>query len=578
MPLPALKPYWQTTDRRTLRFYHGDALAVARRLPTGSVHCMVTSPPYWGLRDYGTGSWEGGDSTCDHKAPLGGGTVKGTSLVGTGNREGYSADGQYRSNCKKCGARRIDQQLGSEPTVQEYVDKLVAIFRELRRVLRDDGTLWLNLGDTYATKPQGRSEEYLGRTGGNEGLHARYARTHERVGDGGLPPGNLVGVPWRVAFALQEDGWVLRQDIIYAKPSPMPESVTNRCTKAHEYIFLLTKGRDYFYDAEAIKEESLGTANRGTFRGGGVYTNNRSYNNSGDDGPVSTDKGVPKEISQNRNKRSVWTVSHGGGYQGAHFATYPPALIEPCILAGTSEHGCCPRCGASWERVVGKARTTTRPGKDSKVYKIGMHDLRGGRHQNKGSLKPPVKVSNRLDGDITGNRDPERHVTDTRTLGWYPGCKCYGLPPLPKEPKPTIFKDDSHTHHKTPPGGSTPKPHKGFGGSKHERVPAPDDGSSPEYKVWISEVVKLCAAANKVWDPNDDGEGEGAVPCVVLDPFLGSGTTALVCLDKGRACWGIDLSKEYLDRHAVERCRGNLLSRPLLANLASPRPQGVPAP
>jgi hypothetical protein len=123
MPLPTLRPYWQTTDRRTLRFYHGDALAVARRLPTGSVHCMVTSPPYWGLRDYGTGSWEGGDSTCDHKAPLGGGTVKGTSLVGTGNREGYSADGQYRSNCKKCGARRIDQQLGSEPTVQEYVDR-----------------------------------------------------------------------------------------------------------------------------------------------------------------------------------------------------------------------------------------------------------------------------------------------------------------------------------------------------------------------------------------------------------------------------------------------------------------------
>jgi DNA modification methylase len=568
MPLPTLRPYWQTTDRRTLRFYHGDALAVARRLPTGSVHCMVTSPPYWGLRDYGTGSWEGGDSTCDHKAPLGGGTVKGTSLVGTGNREGYSADGQYRSNCKKCGARRIDQQLGSEPTVQEYVDKLVAIFRELRRVLRDNGTLWLNLGDTYATKPQGRSEEYLGRTGGNEGLHARYARTHERVGDGGLPPGNLVGVPWRVAFALQEDGWVLRQDIIYSKPSPMPESVTNRCTKAHEYIFLLTKGRDYFYDNETIKEPYARiwdpVTNGGNLSTTGVHKHKDEFKERGG-----------KEVvpGSGANKRSVWTVSHGGGYQGAHFATYPPALIEPCILAGTSEHGCCPGCGASWERVIGKARTTTRPGKDSKVY--GSSGETGGLYQ------PPGQAPHsnaRLAGEVTGNRDPARHVTDTRTLGWYPGCKCYGLPPLPKEPRPSVFKDDSHTHHKTPPGGSTPKPHKGFGGSKHERVPAPDEGSSPEYKVWVSEVVKLCAAANKVWDPDDDGEGEGAVPCVVLDPFLGSGTTALVCLDKGRACWGIDLSKEYLDRHAVERCRGNLLSRPLLADLASPRPQGVPTP
>lgn len=514
MPLPALKAYWQTTDRRTLRFYYGDALAVASKLPTGSVHCMVTSPPYWGLRDYGTGTWEGGNNhECNHTPDnewierrfFNHSTLR---KDGGRNRDGGLHTSQLDSaravwmkesggKCRNCGARRVDQQLGSEPTVQEYVDKLVAIFRELRRVLRDDGTAFLNLGDTY-------------------------------IGDG-----NIAGVPWRVAFALQEDGWVLRQDIIYSKPSPMPESVTNRCTKAHEYIFLLTKGRDYFYDAEAIKEAATQAPQKRntelTYGRRGVP--GRADNN----GLIEPRDQFAIDSDGTRNKRSVWTVSHGGGYQGAHFATYPPALIEPCILAGTSEHGCCPRCGASWERVVGKARTTTRPGKDTKV-------------------RPGGGV--RLDGEVTGNRDPERHVTDTRTLGWRPGCKCYGLELI---------------------GDPPPEPNKGPKETEAD-FQARHASWRAKQTEWESQWKALKPAYDRAWDPDDDGEGEGAVPCVVLDPFLGSGTTALVCLDKGRACWGIDLSKEYLDQHAIERCRGNLLSRPLLAKLAGPRPQGVPTP
>jgi DNA modification methylase len=537
MPLPTLKPYWQTTDRRTLRFYHGDALAVASKLPTGSVHCMVTSPPYWGLRDYGTGSWEGGDSSCDHVAKVGPARSESSTLKNDGRLNFGSRDYEnnrvnyFHSKCKKCGARRVDQQLGSEPTVQEYVDKLVAIFRELRRVLRDNGTLWLNLGDTY-----GGGGNIIGEgvySGEARRLNMREQYSKMKGATTGLPAGNLVGVPWRVAFALQEDGWVLRQDIIWGKMSPMPESVTNRCTKAHEYIFLLTKGRDYFYDAEAIKERAFQPG--GEAKTAGRQSKQEELGRSVHSGTLGTNYGPDC-----RNKRSVWTVSHGGGYQGAHFATYPPALIEPCILAGTSEHGCCPRCGASWERVVGRARMPTRPGVDSKVNKWNEDNASSAALSNK----------------ALGNRDPQRHVSDTRSLGWRPGCKCYGLELI---------------------GDPPPEPNKG----PKENEPdfqARYASWRTKQTEWESRWKALKPAYDRAWDPDDDGEGEGAVPCVVLDPFIGSGTTALVCLDKGRVCWGIDLSKEYLDQHAVERCRGNLLTRPLLAKLAGPRPQGVPTP
>jgi DNA modification methylase len=332
------EPYWQSRGSRH-RVYLGDVLTVLRTLPENSVHCVVTSPPYWGLRDYGTATWEGGEAECDHKAPPSGGMTKGSGLVGTGNRGGFSVDGQFRSTCGKCGARRIDSQLGLEPTPEAYVANMVAVFREVRRVLREDGTCWLNLGDSYAAGGSGGSST-KSTLQGYTGPDCKQARMVQEPTQRKAPPGlkakDIVGIPWRVAFALQADGWWLRQDIIWHKPNPMPESVTDRCTKAHEYVFLLTKSARYFYDAEAVKEKGVLDAGM-----------KRNFMANPDRNEKDGRKGV--EVDGTRNKRSVWTVATNP-YSGAHFATFPPALITPMILAGTSQEGCCRACGSHWER------------------------------------------------------------------------------------------------------------------------------------------------------------------------------------------------------------------------------------
>ncbi len=305
-----------------LTVYLGDCRQVMAELPAESVHCVVTSPPYWGLRDYGTATWEGGDEACDH---LAGPLVSAKSGLRNDGREHVGPyDGEkavtagmpHRDTCRKCGARRIDAQLGLEPTPEAYVESMVAAFREVKRVLRADGTVWLNLGDSYATKPQGHSAEWLERTGGNMGLNSRNRTTHHETQ---LPPGlaakQLVGIPWRVAFALQADGWYLRSDIIWSKPNPMPESVTDRPTKAHEYLFLLSKSPRYYFDADAVRERQ-----------------GNDMNPAG------------------RNLRSVWTIATAP-YPGAHFATFPPKLIEPCIKAG------CPELGTVLDPFAGSGTT-----------------------------------------------------------------------------------------------------------------------------------------------------------------------------------------------------------------------------
>ena len=228
----------------------GDCIESMAGLDPESVHCCITSPPYWGLRDY-----------------------------------------------------RVDGQIGLEETPDEYVSKMVDVFRAVRRVLRDNGTLWLNLGDSYAG-----------------------------TGTNGLKTKDLVGIPWRVAFALQADGWYLRQDIIWHKPNPMPESVKDRCTKAHEYVFLLSKSAKYYYDHEAIKETAVGG------RPGNKTHKGKTAYEQGDE-KMRTKAGLTKiGAVTKRNKRSVWTVSPRP-FVDAHFAVFPPALIEPCILAGCPEGG-----------------------------------------------------------------------------------------------------------------------------------------------------------------------------------------------------------------------------------------------
>jgi site-specific DNA-methyltransferase (adenine-specific) len=304
----------------------GDCVESMKSLPDESIQTCITSPPYFGLRDYGTATWEGGDINCDHieKFQKHGGERS--------NRDQTSQIFQAQKVCKKCGAVRVDKQIGLEETPDSYVQKLVEVFREVRRVLRDDGTLWLNLGDSYNNATSGGN----GATGGRD--KSTLSSKMPPIGttpvkkniDPLLKPKDLIGIPWRVAFALQADGWYLRQDIIWHKPNPMPESVTDRCTKAHEYIFLLSKSQKYYYDNEAIKEPSS------KFEKEGPRPKTQPNGLRADDAKKLG--GFQMQVTETRNRRSVWTVPTKP-FKGAHFATFPPDLIEPCVLAGSPENG-----------------------------------------------------------------------------------------------------------------------------------------------------------------------------------------------------------------------------------------------
>jgi DNA modification methylase len=300
----------------------GDVLERLLELPGESAQCVVTSPPYWGLRDYGTATWEGGEAGCDHAPERRGGRfaspVSEKQAINTGSGSASMRD------CP-CGARRIDAQLGLEPTPEEYVAKMVAVFAEVRRVLRANGTLWLNIGDSYAnTGFRSGIANNGGFTGREQRENVGYRPSPPKEIPPGLKPKDLVGIPWRLAFALQADGWYLRSDIIWSKPNPMPESVTDRPTKAHEYLFLLTKAPRYYFDQEAVREEAIraGDGNYGDRQVG--------------DGYVSGGWLKGGTVPAGRNVRSVWTIATQP-FPEAHFATFPEALVEPCIKAGSRQ-------------------------------------------------------------------------------------------------------------------------------------------------------------------------------------------------------------------------------------------------
>lgn len=269
-----------------IKIYKGDCREVMANMPEQSVNCCVTSPPYFGLRDYGN-----------------------------------------------------DAQIGLEQTPEEFVEAIVEVFRGVRRVLRDDGTVWLNLGDSYYNyrpgKGQALAKQTVSKT--SQDLPQECARRGNKLE--GLKEKDLIGIPWRVAFALQADGWYLRQDIIWSKPNPMPESVQDRCTKAHEYIFLLSKSPRYYFDNDAIKEQAQDWGERDRTNG--------KYHNEGSG--LSPHSGLERSYEK-KNKRSVWTVSPKP-FKGAHFAVYPPELIEPCILAG------CPKGGTVLDPFGGSGTT-----------------------------------------------------------------------------------------------------------------------------------------------------------------------------------------------------------------------------
>ena len=321
-----------------------------KKLPSESVHCCVTSPPYFGLRDYG-----------------------------------------------------IDGQIGLEKTPIEYVEKLTEIFGEFRRVLRSDGTLWLNLGDSYASgkgtcyNPGGRvgTDKSIESDKRDLGVFPLDRGNKSALKKIGLKPKDLIGIPWRVAFALQDDGWYLRSDIIWHKPNPMPESVTDRPTKSHEYIFLLSKNAKYYFGQDAVREDSVDTESFTGRRERNAPTmakfDIKNLKNAGyiqDNGKLTSG-----QIYEKRNIRSVWTMATQPQPE-AHFATFPEELVERCIKAGTSEKGCCPECGSPWERVV----ETTREN-----YKTFDH---------------PKRTGNLMGGGV-GKNFPE---TTSITTGWKPTC------------------------------------------------------------------------------------------------------------------------------------------------------------
>jgi DNA modification methylase len=339
----------------TWRVIAGDCRSSLASLPAGSVQTCVTSPPYFGLRDYGTGEWEGGTGDCDHSPEMRGGrfaspvSAKQASNTGSGTASARECP---------CGARRVDQQIGLEPTPDEFVAALVEVFREVRRVLRDDGTVWLNLGDSYcaATSTSRSSDRERARSGWDGAFKvpslARREVSSNQGTDRRVLPGvkqkDLIGIPWMVAFALRADGWYLRSDIIWAKPNPMPESVTDRPTKAHEYLFLLSRSLRYYYDYEAVREPHSREWWTESVGGDKICADRK-------DGGDRQGNGDPA----GRNKRSVWTIATQP-FAGAHFATFPPKLIEPCILAGTSPKSC-GECGAPWRRVVERTKMVVKP-------------------------------------------------------------------------------------------------------------------------------------------------------------------------------------------------------------------------
>jgi len=490
------------TGNRTWHVETGDALNVLRGMPDGCVATCVTSPPYWALRTYGTNPqvW-GGDPDCEHEWVDGTYQRRSNDSGSEDRKQGSNPGSLHRDKpvnnafCSKCGA--WGGELGLEPTPELYVEHLVEVFREVRRVLREDGTLWLNLGDSYASQPswgRGDSSTLDGRTQDQ----VRGPRRELQQ----LKPKDLVGIPWRVAFALQADGWWLRSDIVWAKPNPLPESVTDRPTRAHEFIFLLAKsgttqywvhpfkrgirtqpepdyrwrhkpsgevydypppvknqklfrklwrrynlwnGRDYFYNQEAIREPA------GPFKPCGP--NSRADNDRDPRHGTRKQDALGKNTYTGfndrwrnrpvvgRNKRTVWTVATKP-FPEAHFAVYPPDLIEPCILAGAAEKAC-PKCGAPWERIVKKKRSAESGSGRSGNPPTGKH---GPGLQGHGEIKDvrlgPIVIS--------------------KTVGWQPTCTCEG----------------------------------------------------------------------------NDGSGRS----IVLDPFAGAGTTGLVATRKGRAFIGIELN------------------------------------
>jgi DNA modification methylase len=604
----------------TVRLLTGDCRAMLRELPERSIHSAVFSPPYFGLRDYGSGTWVGGDPECDHYPSeewLESQINRANQLKGPPRRQTEAARGRFIEGgiCPKCNARLIEPTIwggseecdhvwgdllppalpgpgnkgpttsstlnnpwrneeikvenphggafcqlcgawrgafGLEPTPELYVQHTVEIFREIARVLRDDGTLWLNIGDSYAGSGKGGNPDdasfrkqatnfgSLTYTGDTARQAAVVNITRDVKSAWKIKPKDRMMIPHRVAIALCDDGWWIRDEIVWSK-NGMPESVEDRTCKAHEFIFMLSKARRYFYDHWNIME----MADRG-YAGSEFHTGKTSDHELGRSSQhervgsrvgrsgnkarkAASERGVPVDTDGSTNGavagsvpwegstrvcRSVWRMGTMP-YPGSHFATFPPALPERCIKAGTSEHGCCPTCGAPWRRIVAKMgepdiahQLACGSDESGEYHGQATKDYEGAGVQDASAVKARI-----LDG-----------MRQKMTLGWYPTCKCIKAPALWKYPKRPPFK-----------------------------------ASKDEQDLWEAEcrrldsdnqaICKLIAASP-------------VVPATVLDPFGGAGTTSLVAERLGRNSIYIDLNPSYATM-ARERIGGEapLLTR-----------------
>lgn len=337
-----LSSFYNLKKTKSDLIYGVDVRESLKGLPDNHFHCVVTSPPYWGLRNY-----------LSDDNPL------------------------------------VGSEIGRDDTLGEYLHNMVEVFRGARRVLRDDGVLWVNIGDSYASDK-----------------------------DGTLKPKDLCGVPWRLAFALQDDGWWLRQDVIWEKPAPMPEPVTDRCTRSHEYIFMFTRSRHYYYDAEAIKEPVAESTKKDNRIGKDKTRDVESASRDCGVGTSASRRNATNAVGTTgvRNKRSVWRL-RAQPYAGSHFAVFPQALPETCILAGSSEKGCCRECGSPWVRIMG-----TLQGEPDKTQRKTSHyntkDKYGARNGGNGGF----------DGLAARMREGTHYKI---TTGWKPTCDCQQQDPVP---------------------------------------------------------------------------------------------------------------------------------------------------
>jgi DNA modification methylase len=504
------------------RTHFGDCRDSMRKMIAAGVrvNCIVTSPPYWGLRDYGTATWEGGDAACDHKGKPVRTTANINRNTGTGNDVKNALKLQFfKEFCGLCGALRVDSQIGLENTPEEYVEHLVEVFSLARGLLTDDGVLWLNLGDSYAN-----DSKWGGATGGKHAaaLHGTNVGRGRRTS--GLKSKDLCEIPSDVVRALRADGWWLRSRMPWVKRNGMPESATDRPANSVEYVFLLTKSEQCFYDNFAVKmpQAEHERTRRLAEQERGLTTKYQLRRDSphGQHAPGATGCARSVEARQAlaqsgvRNWRtgdgflSTWqgmATDDGGDpmafvvntrpYKGAHFAAFPPLLIEPCILAGTSAHGHCQDCGAGWERVLEKGAADLAHqqacGGDAQGEYHGdaVKEYAGTGAQNASAVKARI---------LQGMRQ-------TSTVGWRPTCICY--------PRADEWVD----------------------------IPKPKNPESPTDSELL-EIERIKALRTELlafYRPMK------VIKAVLLDMFGGSGTTAQVAQQFGRDWILCELNQDY---------------------------------